>query len=251
MSLISRLIDTLPDGEVEQVCIGLHWTAVRALVMGQLHIGLASTLERDHNHGGANIPEAGNFEHMSGLELARRAFSAQGPMASVAMATINALMPRQPDRWVDINAEQVIAKKGGGQTVAMVGHFPFTERLRPKVGQLKVLEKRPQPGEFPPEAAPDILPQAEVVAITSMAFTNGTLDGLLNLCRPEALVILLGPTTPLSPILFDYGIDILAGAIVEKPEPVLRTLQEGGNFRQLHKAGVRLVTMQAGADQDG
>jgi hypothetical protein len=77
-----------------------------------------------------------------------------------------------------------------------------------------------------------------------MTFTNGTLDGLLNLCRPDALVILLGPTTPLSPLLFDHGVNILAGSIVEKPEPVLQALKQGGNFRQLHHAGVRLVTMR-------
>lgn len=31
-----------------------------------------------------------------------------------------------------------------------------------------------------------------------------TFAGLLALCRPDALVMVLGPSTPLSPVLFDY-----------------------------------------------
>lgn len=244
MQLLAQILDDLPDGRLERICIGLHWTFVQVEVGGVLQCGLASTLEGVHDHHSASIPQAGSLLSLDGLGLARQVLQAEGPMASVAMATINALMPRRPERWVDLNAEQVIAERGAGGVVAMVGHFPFTERLRSSVGQLMVLEKHPQQGEFPPEEAPNVIPQADVVAITSMTFTNGTLDRLLNLCRPDALVILLGPTTPLSPRLFDHGVDILAGSIVEKPESVLQALMEGGNFRQLHRAGVRLVTMR-------
>lgn len=245
MSLLARIIDTLPEGEVERVCIGLHWTCVQVHTQGQSRLGLASTLEAAQDYSVTDLPEAGEFVGFSGLDLSRRVLNAHGPMASVAMATVNALLPPLPERWVDINAEEVIAQRGAGKKVAMVGRFPFVERLRPRVGELTVLERRPQEGEFSAESAPQIIPEAEVVAITGMTVANGSLDGLLELCRPESLVILLGPTTPLSPVLFEYGVDILAGAIVEKPEHVICALQEGGNFRQLHRAGVRLVTMTA------
>jgi uncharacterized protein (DUF4213/DUF364 family) len=230
---------------VESVHVGLHWTCVQIQTGGQSQYGLASTLEADQIPGITDLAHAGELGRISGLDLARRTLTANGREASVAMAAINALLPRIPEHWVDIHAEEIIAQRGAGKKVAMVGRFPFAERLRPRVGELLLLERRPQEGEFPAQAAPKIIPQAEVVAITGMTVVNGSLDGLLELCRPESLVILLGPTTPLSPILFDYGVDILAGAIVEKPGPVLRALQEGGNFRQLHRAGVRLVAMTA------
>ncbi|MGD8603461.1 MAG: DUF364 domain-containing protein [Anaerolineales bacterium] len=244
MQILEQILEQLPDGRLTNICIGLHWTLVQAEVEGKLQMGLASTLEGVHDHKAPNVPQAGSLLSLDGLALARKVLDSQGPMASVAMATVNALMTRRPDKWVDVNAEEVIADHGAGKKVALVGHFPFTDRLRPRVSQLIVLEQHPQEGEFPPESAPDIIPQSDVVAITSMTFTNGTLDGLLNLCRPDALVILLGPTTPLSPLLFDHGVNILAGSIVEKPEPVLQALKQGGNFRQLHHAGVRLVTMR-------
>ncbi len=96
--------------------------------------------------------------------------------------------------------------------------------------------------DLPASAAPEILPQADLVAITGMAFINQTLPGLLELCRTDAYILVLGPSTPLSPILGDFGVKLLAGAVVEDVPAVLAALEQGGTFRQLHKAGVRLVT---------
>ncbi len=90
------------------------------------------------------------------------------------------------------------------------------------------------------EAAPDLLPCADLVAITSSSLVNGTFDGLLALCPPHATVMLLGPSTPLSPALFDYGVDILSGARVVDEAAVLRTVGQGASFRQVE--GVRLLT---------
>jgi uncharacterized protein (DUF4213/DUF364 family) len=57
-------------------------------------------------------------------------------------------------------------------------------------------------------------------------------------------VLVLGPSTPLSPILFDHGAHLLSGSVVEDIESVLRAVAQGANFRQVHQQGVRLVTMK-------
>jgi uncharacterized protein (DUF4213/DUF364 family) len=159
------------------------------------------------------------------------------------VAAINALLPHHPDAWIDLNAENVLAKHGAGKRVALIGHFPFVDRLREDVGELLVLEQNPQPGDFPAAAAAEILPQVDVVAITGTSLINHTLDELRALCSTKALIILLGPSTPLSPVLFDHGIDILCGSVVTTIEPVFKIIGQGGNFRQVRRAGVRTVTM--------
>jgi uncharacterized protein (DUF4213/DUF364 family) len=111
------------------------------------------------------------------------------------------------------------------------------------VGELIVLEQNPQPGDMPAKEASEILPQADVVAITATTLINHTLEELLAYCSSQALIIILGPSTPLSPHLFEYTVDILCGSIVEDIEPVLQVVGQGGNFRQLHQVGVRTVTM--------
>jgi uncharacterized protein (DUF4213/DUF364 family) len=76
-----------------------------------------------------------------------------------------------------------------------------------------------------------------------MTISNHTLEGLLSLCNPQAKVVLLGPSTPISPIFFEHGVDVVSGAVVTAIEPVLRLVSRGGNFRQVHHAGVRLVNI--------
>jgi uncharacterized protein (DUF4213/DUF364 family) len=79
-----------------------------------------------------------------------------------------------------------------------------------------------------------------------MTLVNHSLEKLLNLCNPQATVLLLGPSTPLSPILFGHGINVLSGSVVTDIDPVLAAIKQGANFRQVHRAGVRLVTMSRG-----
>jgi uncharacterized protein (DUF4213/DUF364 family) len=242
--VLDEILDTLLAGWVTSVLIGLHWTTVRTEVGGQQRCGLASTLSGPHgHHGQADVPQAGYLETRPGSVLAGLAKADHPTQASVGVAAINALLPQQSQAWVDLNAEEVLAREGAGKRVALIGHFPFVDRLRSQVGELLVLEQRPRPGDLPASATAEIVPQAEVVAISGTTLINHTLERLLALCSKEALIILLGPSTPLSPVLFEHGIDILCGSVVTDIEAVLKVAGQGGNFRQVRRAGVRTVTM--------
>lgn len=257
LSFLDQILETLDEGKIVDVLIGMHWTAVVAEVAGEQRCGLASTVRADHNHHvEADVPQAGGLHEQTAHELATLVYSKQPALASVGLATINALVAPRPDQWVTLNAEEVIATRGAGKRVAIVGHFPFVPRLFDQVAKLSVLELLPRAGDLPASAAPSILSAADVVALTSMTIHNHTLPELLNHCRSDALLILLGPSTPLSPVLFDYGPDILCGSVVTDIDAVLRTVAQGGNFRQVHHAGVRTVTMvrprlDAGQKRDG
>jgi uncharacterized protein (DUF4213/DUF364 family) len=244
--LVAALLEEIPDGTIQDVRIGLHWTAVVAQVEGRVRCGLCSTVNApSHHRVSPRVPEAGDLEQMAGRNLAALALDRDNQiLASLGVAALNALLPPPPrESWIDGNAEQILAFRGRGKRVAIVGHFPFTSSLREKVDRLDVLELRPEGDDHPADAAPQLIPRAQVVAITSMALPNHTLAGLLQLCAPEATVMLLGPSTPLSPTLFDYGIDLLSGSMVESIEPVLKMISQGANFRQVHRAGVRLMTI--------
>jgi uncharacterized protein (DUF4213/DUF364 family) len=246
-TLFDRLLPTLLEGKITAVHIGLYWTAVLAEVEGETRCGLAATVGDDSHHFTTEpaITRAGRLTDLPAHELAAYVHSPILPEVSIGLATINALLPRHPELWTDLHSKQVLAQLGAGKTVAMVGHFPYVAELRAKVGQLWVLEQNPHEGDLPAAAAVEIIPQADVVAITAMTLLNGTFDGLIALCPPSAPVLVVGPTTPLSPVLFDLGATILSGAVVEDPEAVLRGLHEGANFHQLRQLGVRLVSMTA------
>ena len=244
MPLLSDLLNTLPDMKVSQVIIGLHWTAVVTEVEDDRRCGLATTsrIHQEH-HNEPDVPDAGRLENSTGLGLTEFIQSDNPLMRSVGVAAINALLPPPVQDVVDTNAEEVIASHGFEKRVVLVGRFPFIPRLKERVGELTVLELNPNPGKFPESAAQDVIPAADVVAITGMTLINHSLEKLLNLCSPQSRVILLGPSTPLSPVLFDYGVDLLCGSIVTDIEPVLRAVRQGANFRQVHQAGVRLISI--------
>lgn len=245
MTVFEGLLATLQDGKVLDVRIGLHWTAVVVEVAGEPRCGLAATLfEREGHDHAPTVPQAGELDRVSGRELAELALCGQPTLTSVGMAAINALLPRSPKLYFEANAEEMISQYGAGKRVVLVGHFPFVPRLHARVGELVVLELQPGEGDTPADQAAVVLPQAQVVAITGMALVNGTLENLLAMCPKEAFVMLLGPSTPLSPLMYDFGIHLLSGSLVTAIEPVLHAASQGGNFRQLHRAGVQLVNMQ-------
>ena len=236
MSLLDDLIDSLPeDAAVRSVLVGLHW-----VVVCSRFCGMASTVQGDHSHGTPDVREAGNLQSKSTKELVQLVHSESTVETSIGMAAINSLLEVDESLGVEINAADVLAERGRGKNVAVIGHFPFISQLRQSVGELWVLELHPSGNDYPAEAAPDLLPRADLVAITSSAFINGTMEGLLKLCRPEATVMMLGPSTPLSPILFDYGVDILSGTRVVDEASVLRTVGQGASFRQVK--GTKLLT---------
>jgi len=117
--------------------------------------------------------------------------------------------------------------------VAVIGHFPFVTALRKVCDTCWVLEKRPQPGDVEASEAPNILPQADVVALTGTTLLTAPWPTLLNLCRADATVVMVGPTTPYAPSLFTCGIDILAGCDVVDPNQALDGILGGKCFKGL------------------
>ena len=158
------------------------------------------------------------------------------------MAAINSLLDVDESRCEERNGRDVLIEHAPGKSVALVGHFPFVPELREVARELWVLELRLRPGDVPAAEAAPVVPEAEVVAITGAAFVNHTIGRLLGYCRSEALVILIGPTAPLSPVLFDFGVDIISGARVADPPLVLRQVGEGAEFRRMQ--GIRRLTMR-------
>ncbi len=168
-----------------------------------------------------------------GIGVRRTANPNQAP--TLAMAALNGLFAPPPEA-VTQKAQDLILEKGSNKRVAVVGHFPFVEKMGEKFAAFDVLERRPRPGDLDADMAAQVLPQADVVAITGTSILNGTADQLLTLCQPEAFVIMLGPSTPFAPSLFKLGVNALAGAVVKDPDAVLAGVAADLPFKQLQGA---------------
>lgn len=239
MKLINDLLSTLNlHANVKELQQGPYQTAVLTR-----NCGLAATPHDNGSHH-SNATEY-DTKHLTNIEvsgLAQMARSSNSFEAAIGMATINSLLDIDEQLCVNVNGKDILMEKGKNKSVALIGHFPFATELHQAAKRLWVIERHPQEGDVAESEIANLVPQAEVIGITGSSLINHTIDHLLALCDKEAYVVVLGATTPLSPILFDYGVDAISGTRVTDPEMVLRCVSQGTPFRQLK--GIQLLTME-------
>jgi len=249
MEVLQTIINEIQiDAPVQEIRRGIHWTAVVSR-----HCGLSSTMIRDHccDDEGENEFQS-LLSGLTALEIARYAFSDSIARASLGLAAINSLVDIDLSRCLEVNAGGLIAEKAKDKNVSVIGHFPFVDELRLISRNLWVMELHPWLEDHVAEEAEHYLPQSDIVAISGTTLINHTLSGLLQLCPDKSIKMLLGPTTPMSEILFDYGLDVISGSMVTDEALVLRHISEGANFRQLKRGGgIRLLTIMRKEDYVG
>lgn len=237
MQLINELLNSVKnDAPVRNVLIGAHWTMVSSR-----GCGMASTVTNPLPHGEGKVRDAGKLHLKSAQELAAYLQSNIWLEASIGLAALNSLLEVPQDKVTAINAFKVVAEKSPGNHVAIFGHFPYLEEIRGKARRLSVFELNPVEGELSLDKVPEVLPDADVVAITSNSVINHTLEDILPHLNPKAFSVLVGPSTPLSPVLFEAGFDLLAGVRILDEAALMQTISQAAQFRQTE--GAELITI--------
>ncbi len=134
------------------------------------------------------------------------------------------------------------ANKVKGKNVAVIGHFPRLEKKLEPICNMSILERNPSMGDYPDSACEYILPDQDYVFVTGMTFINKTLPRLLQIMKDKAEVILVGPTVPVTPILFKYGISGISGFCVMEKDNMSEIIKTGRNMA-IFKAG-RMVSLE-------
>lgn len=240
--LYDAILDGIPSGIKVDGVLQEKWWLVRAcgntgismhFVQGK---GLAGTL-----------PE--QITGMDLKDLAAYIKSWNFHEATLAMAAINAwynqkdkIEPMKPE-YTGMSVFDTYKDKIGGKKVAVIGHFPFLEQLEP-LCTLSILEKNPSEGDYPDSACEYILPEQDFVFITGATFANKTLPRLLGLTK-NAQTVLTGPSVPLTEVLFDFGADMLAGALVLGNDALWESVARGDEKQIFsHGAGMLQITRE-------
>ena len=119
-----------------------------------------------------------------------------------------------------------------GKKVALIGHFRNVERKLDGIADLYILERKPQDGDYPDSACEYILPEMDYIFATGMTLINKTAKRLLELKPERAHFTMMGPTSTLSSVLYDYGVDSIASFVITDPEYVKDVIMRdcGGMF---------------------
>ncbi len=208
MTVYEKLLKDIPPLDVDEIIVGVF----SVLVKTGKSIGIASTIKYGNVHD--RIDEVRVLERKNLRELAELVSSPNLIAASLGMAAINCHWAGLEQDYVTINAKEIILEKGRGKTVGVIGHFPFLNTDRDRYKELMIFEKFPQDGDWGETDISEQLPRADVVALTATTLTNHTFHDVIRHMSPDSYKIILGPTTPLSPVLFDYGFHAVCGTVI-------------------------------------
>jgi uncharacterized protein (DUF4213/DUF364 family) len=93
----------------------------------------------------------------------------------------------------------------------------------------------------------DVLPTCDTVIVTGASIANRTIDDLLAATRPDAFVIVTGPTASMLPdVLFEHNVAAVSGVRVTEPDAALDMLAEGVGAYHLFDACVRKMNVLRG-----
>jgi len=117
-----------------------------------------------------------------------------------------------------------------GKKVTVLGHFPFIETLFAPICEMKIIAGEiPVEGDYPASSAEYLLPESDFVYIGSSCFVEKTLPRLLELSQNARKITIVGPSTTLSPVLFEYGVDDLSGYVIKDHERAMRMIRGAEN----------------------
>jgi uncharacterized protein (DUF4213/DUF364 family) len=234
-----------PDAKAEFFACGVAHCIVRADSGG---VGFGSTLGETCRPRALPKKEFG----MPLRELAQCVKSWEFYEAGLGLAAINAWynsLGNLRALGLDISDKQFVEDRSSdplivlqneirGKSVTVIGHFPYIDRLFAPICDLSIIEKfSPVDGDFPDQAADYLLPASDYVLIASYTLVEKTLPRYLALSK-DAVVTVLGPATPVTPVLQAFGARDLAGFYIKDGDAACNAvLTHGGN---IHKTGQKI-----------
>ncbi len=242
-TLYDRLIASVPDDVfIDEVISGPHWT----MVCTGSQVGCAMTTWVE-----TIAPlHPTDFIGVSLKEAAQCVKSWNFLEASIGMAAINAYYNQhhQADEIAKQAPQKLLRSKEDafaahveqmkGKKIAVIGHFPRLEYLS-EIATLSILERNPRTGDYPDTACEYLLPEQDFVFITGSSLVNKTLPRLLSLAK-QAYTVVVGPSTPLSLALLEWGVNELNTLIIEEPDSCRNIIQAGGTGGALARIGCRV-----------
>lgn len=191
------------------------------------------------------MPSSGKLKGTPVTELMGAMYEGNFLRKAIGIAVLNALSQtcwqKNPLREYEIqnsvDALEVVEIPEDADVAVVGALVPFIKKLKKRGKHFTILEMDPstlKQDEMPfyihGSKAAEIVPKADLLVITGTTLINDTLDGLLGLAKPEAQIVIVGPTASLLPdAFFKRGVDIIGGISVTNPDELLNLLAEAGS----------------------
>jgi uncharacterized protein (DUF4213/DUF364 family) len=233
MNLYDALLNPIPSAPIRRIVIGVNWTLVEC----DHGCGLAQTPRRDAP-GCQPIAGAGDLTRSALRDIAERVRSTNPIETTLGMAAINAFHNRRDLSGGDENGLTAFRDVDGPVTV--VGRFPGLDR---HLKTFRVVEREPREGEFGEDEFGRLAADSVGIVITASTLANRSAERLFEQAAGKRIAI-VGPGTPLAPELYRFGVEVLAGSVVEDGDLAATIVAQTGGAQALKQA-CRYVTLKA------
>lgn len=231
-TILNRLYEQLEPAaknrRIVDLRVGLSYVGVK---LDNDAAGLAAVLPEVTSRGCTVLSDAGRYAGSPAADLLKYLKDGKNVLQrAIGLATANALIGPSSDEMEDREATTYFNLQPD-EKVAMVGLFsPLVERIRATGAILTVIEKNPQRLELlSPREKQQALQDCNVAIITATTLLNDTFEETAGALRSPRLVALMGPSTPLMPVIFhNTPVTHLGGAIVADAARVMQIISEGG-----------------------
>jgi len=238
----------LQGKRVKEIRIGLSLLAVE---LDDGSIGVTYVLRKEIDEVCEAIQSNEKLEGASAVEIGKWALQGNNVIQkAVGLAVLNCVADFEKlEQEKDSNNLDAVfsAEIKPSDTVGVVGHIgPVISKLYGKVKRLIIFERGQSESSsvYPESAQPELLPECQVVFVTSATLINGTLDGLLSHCTNAREVIMVGSSTPMYPQAFSgTKVTALAGTrwLHSNRDMIFAGISHCSGMKQLIKNGQKVT----------
>lgn len=241
--------DEMENITVERVVFGLFFTGVK---LSNGKGGISYTPLKSLSgavccpSSAATMPRAGRMAGENVKHFLEDMFTGGDLKKTLGIAVINALATtcwsmeessRDYTIEYDMDPFDKLDIEEGTHTVVVGALVPYIKALTKNNRDFSILELDPstlKPHELehhvPAGREHEVVPKADYMIITGTTLINDSLEGLLEMTKPDAEVIVVGPTVSMMPeAFFKRNVSYVGGVEVTDPDRLLDTLAEGGS----------------------
>jgi uncharacterized protein (DUF4213/DUF364 family) len=255
--------DTLGTLTIERVVLGLFFTGVK---LSNGFGGLCFTPVKAIPEAvccpssARAMPASGKLKGKKATQIIDEMQSGNPLKKTMGIAVMNALSAacwdeRPPVTYeirTGVDAFDEVAVPEDGYVVVVGALIPIIRVLKQRGQPFGILELDPmalKPDEMkyyvPHQLAPEKVSQADLLVITGTTLINDTIEGLLEMRKPGATVIVVGPTASMLPeAFFRRGVSVLGGVMVTDPDRVLNVISEAGSGYHFFGNGAERTVIQ-------
>jgi uncharacterized protein (DUF4213/DUF364 family) len=249
------------DLTLERVVLGLFFTGIKLSngTGGLCFTPIKSIPEAVCCPSSARVmPASGRLKGKKAGELVDEMFSGNPLKRAMGIAVLNALSAtlwkeRPPVDYLietGVDAADRMDIPDGCYAIVVGAIIPVLKALKARGEPFGILEEDPltlKPDEMKYYIAPPLafekIPQADVLIITGTTLINDTLEKILEARKPDARVIVMGPTASMIPGAFvRRGVDLLGGVLVTDADRVLDVISEAGSGYHFFGRGAEKIT---------